>query len=58
VDAEFVVVIPTFLELAREADRVPDEQSVQILAADGADQPLDERMRTWLIQYRLDLVDL
>jgi hypothetical protein len=57
VDAEFVVIIPECLELAREVDRVPEELAIEILAADGADQPFDERMRSRLIGYGLDLID-
>ena len=43
VDAEFVVIIPECLELARQVDRVLEEQAIEILAADSADQPFDVR---------------
>jgi len=57
VDAQFVVIIPECLELAREVGRVPEELPIEILAADGTDQPFDERMRSRLIGYGLDLID-
>jgi len=58
VDAEFVVIIPECLELACEVDRVPEELAIEILAADGTDQPFDERMRSRLVRYGLDLIDI
>jgi len=40
-----VVVIPKCLQLSRQIDRVPEEDAVQVLAPDRADQTLNERMR-------------
>lgn len=57
VDPKFVVIIPECIELAREVDRVPEELAIEILAADGADQPFDERVRSRLIGYGLDLIN-
>src|SRR4029077_16381786 len=34
------------------------KRAIQILAPNGADQALDERMRNWGVRNRLDLFDL
>ena len=41
-----VVVIPERLQLSLQIDRVPEEDAVQVLATDRADQTLNERMRS------------
>mgnify|MGYP006921043226 CR=1 FL=1 len=53
-----VVVIPECLQLSRQIDRVPEEDAVQVLAPDRADQTLNERMRNRCVGDRLDLLDL
>src|SRR5712691_110681 len=53
-----VVIIPEFIQLLREVDRVPEEHAVEIFAANGADQPFDERMRNRNVGNRLDLLGL
>ena len=40
-----VVVIPEGFQLSRQIGRVPEEDAVQVLAPDRADQTLNERMR-------------
>lgn len=57
-DAEFVAINPERLELARAVYGGPEELAVEILAADGTDQPFDERMRSRLVRYGLDLIDI
>lgn len=44
-NAMAVVVIPERLQLSLQIDRVPEEDAVQVLAPDRADQTLNERMR-------------
>jgi hypothetical protein len=56
--AMVVVVIPEGLQLSRQIDRVPEEDAVQLLAPDRANQTLNERMRHRCVGDRLDLVDL
>ncbi len=53
-----VVVIPEGLQLARQIDRVQEENAVQVLAPNRADQTLNERMRHRCVGDRLDLLDL
>jgi len=53
-----VVVIPERLQLSLQIDRVPEEDAVQVLAPDRADQTLNERMRNRCVGDRLDLLDL
>jgi len=40
-----VVVIPDGFQLSLQIDRVPEEDAVQVLAPNRADQTLNERMR-------------
>ena len=58
VGAKFVVIIPECLELARQVDRVPEQHAIEVLAADSADKPFYEWMRSRDIGHRLDLIDL
>jgi len=53
-----VVVIPERLQLSLQIDRVPEEDAVQVLAPDRADQTLNERMRNRCVGNRLDILDL
>lgn len=45
VNARRVVIVPEWLQLPRQVDRVPEEHAIEIFAANRADQPFDERMR-------------
>ena len=53
-----VVIVPEFVQLARQVDGVPEEYAIEILAPDRSDQPFDERMRDRSVRNRLDLLDL
>ena len=53
-----VVIIRECIQLSRQVDRVPEEHLIEIFAANGADQPFNERMRDRSIRNRLDLLDL
>src|SRR6266498_1690494 len=53
-----VEIVSELSQLPREVHRVPEEQAVQVLAPDGADQALNEGMRNRGVGNRLDLVDL
>ena len=57
-NAMTVVVIPESLQLSRQVDRVPEEDAVQVLVPDRADQTLNERVRHRRVGDRLDLIDL
>ena len=57
VHAVRVVIIRECVQLSRQVGRVPEEHVIEIFAADGADQPFDERMRNWGVRSRLDLSD-
>ena len=52
-----VVIIHECVQLPRQVDRVPEEHVIEIFAANGADQPLNERMRNRLVRNRFDLLD-
>jgi len=53
-----VVVIPEGFQLSRQIDCVPEEDAVEVLAPDRADQTVNERMRQRCAGDRLDLLDL
>ena len=53
-----VVVIPERLQLSRQIRGVPEQDAIQVLAPDRADQTLNERMRHRCVGDRLDLLDL
>jgi hypothetical protein len=53
-----VVVIRECVQLSPQVDRVPEEHVIEIFAADGADQPFNERMRDRGVRNLLDLRDL
>lgn len=53
-----VVIIREGVQLSRQVDRVPEEHVIEIFAADGADQPFNERVRDRGVRNRLDLLDL
>ena len=57
-NAELIVIIPEVAQLSHQIARIPEEHSVKILTANGADQPFDERMRNWGVRNRLDLLDI
>ena len=52
-----VVVILQVGQFARQIHGVPEEQTIEILAANGADQAFDERMRNRNGREGLDLLD-
>jgi hypothetical protein len=58
VHAVRVVIISECAQLTPQVDCVPEEHVIEIFAADGADQPFNERMRDRSIRNRLDLLDL
>ncbi len=57
VHARRVVIIPAFIELRRQVDRVPEKYLSKILAPNRADQPLHERMRRGRVRNGLDLLN-
>jgi hypothetical protein len=40
-----VVIVREHVQLSLQVDRIPEENVIEIFAADGADQPFNERMR-------------
>ena len=52
-----VVIVRECVQLPRQVDRVPEEHVIEIFAADGANQPFNERMRNRRVRNRLDLVE-
>jgi hypothetical protein len=50
-------MIPECVQFSRRADRVPEEHTSEIFAADSADKPSDERMRNRDARNWLDVVD-
>ena len=52
------VIIRECVQLSRPVDRVPEEDAVEVLALDRADQTVNERMRQRCAGDRLDLLDL
>ena len=58
VHARGVVIVPECLQRPHQIGYVPEEDAVEIFAANGADQPFDERMRNGRVRNRLDLLDL
>ncbi len=56
-NAMAVVVIAESLQLSRQVDRVPEEDAVQVLAPDRADQTLNERVRNRCVGDRFDFLD-
>ena len=52
-----VVIVAEFLQLPLQIERIPEEQAIEMLAANGADQSFHKWMRGRHIRNRLDLVD-
>jgi len=52
-----IVVARELIELALKIHTTPEQDVVQILSPDGADQPFDERMRAGHEGYGLDFVN-
>ena len=52
-----VVIIRERIQLSRQVDRAPEEQVIEIFAADRADQPFNERMGNRYVRNRFDLID-
>jgi hypothetical protein len=57
VDARLIVVASESGELALKIHTTPEEDVVQMLSPDGADQPFDERVRAGHERYGLDFVN-
>ena len=47
-----VVIIFEFAELTRQVDRIPEEHSIEIFAANRPDQAFDERVRNRDVRNR------
>ena len=45
-------------EFALQVQPIPEEYAIEVFAAEGSDQPFDERVRHWDVRNRLYLVDL
>ena len=56
-DAATVVIDSKRFELSLQIKRIPEENVIEILAPQRADQPFDERMRYRYRGHRLDFVD-
>ena len=57
VDARFIIVGGESIELALKIQTSPEQDPVQVLSANGADQPFDERVGAGHEGYRLELVN-
>ena len=53
-----VVVGPEIIKLSRQIKRIPERRVIKMLTSDGADNPLDKRVRHWGVGYGLDFTDL
>ena len=53
-----VIIIFEFTQFPGQVQGVPEEHSIQVLAANRANQAFDERMRSGRVRNRLDLLDL
>jgi hypothetical protein len=58
VDAHVIVVASELAELALKIQTVPEQYVIQILSADSADQPFDERVRAGHEGYGFDFFNL
>ena len=56
--ADAVVINLEIAQLACQIDCIPEQQPIKILTPDGADDPLDKRVRSGDIGNRFDLLDL
>jgi hypothetical protein len=57
VDARFIIAGGESIELALKIQTSPEQDVVQVLSANGADQPWVERVRAGHEGYSLDLVN-
>lgn len=57
-NATFVAVEAERLQLSLQVKRILEEHAIEILAANGTDQPFHKWMRGRHMRNRLDLVDL
>ena len=57
-NAVSIVVVLELIQLSRQIKGVPEEPVIEMFAANGADEPLDEGMGNWGIRDRLDFLDL
>ena len=53
-----VVIAGEAIQLPMQVETVPEEYLVEILAPEGSDEPLDERMRARHERNRLDFLDV
>src|ERR1700694_905719 len=58
VDANCVVIVPEFAELARQVYAVPEEKPIEVFTPNRSNKPFYERMRDRNVCNRLDLFDL
>jgi hypothetical protein len=58
VDAHVIVVAGKLAELTLKIQTVPEQYVIQILSADSADQPFDERVRAGHEGYGFDFFNL
>ncbi len=56
-NAAAVVIQTERTQFSLQIERTPEKQAIEILAAQGADEPFDEWMRYGNIGNRLELVD-
>lgn len=56
-NATAVVIDSERFQILLQIERIPEKQAIEILAAQGADQPFDEWMRYGNIGNRLDFVN-
>lgn len=56
-DAVSVVIVLERIELRFQIGGIPEQDVVEILAADRSDQPFDEGMGDGHVRYRFDLLD-
>ena len=56
-NATAVVIVAVRLQLALQIKRIPKEDAIEILSAQGADEPFDKWMRHGRVGNGLDFVD-
>ena len=57
-DAVAVVIDTERFQLSLQIKRIPKEYAIEILAAQGTDQPFHKRMRYRYVGNRFNLVDI
>ena len=56
-NATAVVIDTKRLQLSLQIERIPEKQTIEILASQGADQSFHERMRYRRVRNRFDFLD-